>query len=301
MRIVATRPQRTLAQEAVLEGIGLVTGARVRVRFCPAPADVGIVFRRCDLPDTPVIPARVSAAIGTQRRTTLGSPTHGVTLVEHLLAALHGLRIDNCRVELDGPEPPGLDGSAAAYVDTLMRAGSVLQDRPRRIWAVAQPLTVALDGATLTLHPPADGSTELRLSYLLDYGAYAPIPRQRFSCELKPADFAHEVAACRTFVTVHEAHRLRQQGIGLHLRTADILVFGPHGPMDNHLRYADEPARHKVLDLVGDLALFGEDLAGHLVAYRSGHTLNVELVRCLMRRLENRAAVRPAPVRTCAA
>jgi UDP-3-O-acyl-N-acetylglucosamine deacetylase len=212
-------------------------------------------------------------------------------LVEHLLAALYGLRIDNCWVELDGPEPPGLDGSAAVFVRTLWQAGIVRQDRPRRIWAVTHPLQVTHDGATLTLHPPAPGSCELRLSYLLDYGATAPIPPQRFTLRLQPADFTHQVATSRTFVTVGEAHQLRQQGIGLHLQPSDILVFGPRGPLHNRLRFADEPARHKVLDLVGDLALFGEDLAGHLVAYRSGHTLNVELVRSLLRRQHTSAGV----------
>jgi UDP-3-O-acyl-N-acetylglucosamine deacetylase len=116
---------------------------------------------------------------------------------------------------------------------------------------------------------------------LLDYGPFAPIAPQRFSLRLSPATFLQEVASCRTFLTVTEAQQLREQGIGTHLRPADILVFGPRGPLDNRLRYADEPARHKILDLIGDLALFGEDLAGHIVAYRSGHTLNVELARRL--------------------
>ncbi|MCS7022084.1 MAG: UDP-3-O-acyl-N-acetylglucosamine deacetylase [Gemmataceae bacterium] len=281
MHIVATRPQRTVARTVTLEGIGLVTGAAVRVRFHPASPDSGIVFYRRDQPGAPAIHARVSAAIGTCRRTTLGTAGQGITLVEHLLAALAGLRIDNCWVELDGPEPPGLDGSAAAYVRLLLQAGVVVQNRPRCIWAVQQPLTVRREGATLTLYPPPPGSAELRLSYLLDYGTYGPIPQQRYTVRLTPGEFAREVANCRTFVTAAEARQLREQGIGRHLRPADIVVFGNRGPLDNRLRFADEPARHKILDLIGDLALFGADLAGHVVAYRSGHTLNVELVRRL--------------------
>jgi UDP-3-O-acyl-N-acetylglucosamine deacetylase len=119
------------------------------------------------------------------------------------------------------------------------------------------------------------------VSYLLDYGALGPIPRQTFTLDARPADFAHEVASCRTFVTAAEAEALRAQGVGKHLTANDLLVFGHRGPMDNRLRFADEPSRHKVLDLVGDLALCGFDLAGHVVAYRSGHALNVELARRL--------------------
>lgn len=281
MQILATRAQRTLARSATLTGRGLISGQPVRLSLHPAPPDSGIVFRRLDLPGTPLIPAQVSAAVGTQRRTTLSSSSHSVTVVEHLLAALAGLRIDNCRIDLEGPEPPGLDGSAADYARLLLSAGSILQPRPRRIWSVTQPLTLRREGATLTFHPPPPGCCELRLTYLLDYGPFAPIAPQRFSVRLTPAVFLQDVAPCRTFLTVREAQQLREQGIGTHLQPSDILVFGPSGPVDNRLRFADEPARHKILDLIGDLALFGEDLAGHIVACRSGHTLNVELARRL--------------------
>jgi UDP-3-O-acyl-N-acetylglucosamine deacetylase len=182
-------------------------------------------------------------------------------------------------IELDGPEPPGLDGSAAGYVAAVARAGAALQHARRPVWGASAPVVVSAGGATIGLHP-AEG-TGLRVSYLLDYGAFGPIPRQTFTLDARPEEFARGVAGCRTFVTAAEAEGLRAQGIGRHLTAADLLVFGERGPIDNRLRFADEPARHKVLDLIGDLALCGFDLAGHVVAYRSGHALNVELARRL--------------------
>ncbi|MBM3981896.1 MAG: UDP-3-O-acyl-N-acetylglucosamine deacetylase, partial [Planctomycetes bacterium] len=140
---------------------------------------------------------------------------------------------------------------------------------------------VRAGGATLALHPAAPGDTALRATYRLDYGPAAAIPPQAFTAELCPDTFARDVAPCRTFLTQAESVALKKEGVGVHLEPADVLVFGPRGPIDNRLRFADEPARHKVLDLVGDLALCGFDLAGHAVAYRSGHALNVELARTL--------------------
>jgi UDP-3-O-[3-hydroxymyristoyl] N-acetylglucosamine deacetylase len=279
VRVIGYRPQRTLAAAAQIEGVGFITGARVRVRFRPAPANTGVVFHRFDRPLASPILAHTGSVTGTNRRTTLGLGSDGVTLVEHLLAALAGLRIDNCDVEIDGPEPPGLDGSAEGFVRALARAGAVLQSSPRLIHTPDSPIVVASAGATIALHPATD--PELRASYLLDYGPFGPIARQTVTIDVNPGAFAREVSMCRTFVTTDEAESLRSQGIGKHLTTADLVVFGDRGPIHNRLRFADEPARHKVLDLIGDLALCGFDLAGHVVAYRSGHALNVELARRL--------------------
>jgi UDP-3-O-acyl-N-acetylglucosamine deacetylase len=240
------------------------------------------VFQRTDCPSAPSVPARADHVTSTQRRTTLGPPETGVTLAEHVLAALAGLRIDNCLIELDGPEPPGLDGSAAGFVAALFAAGAVRQTARRPIYTVAEPVVVRAPGATLALHPatgPWDGA--LRISYRLDYGPRAMIAPQLYTVSLTTGAFAFDIAPCRTFLTEPEALALRAQGIGRHLRATDLLVFGPRGPIETRTRFADEPARHKVLDLLGDLALCGFDLAGHVVAYRSGHALNVELARTL--------------------
>jgi UDP-3-O-acyl N-acetylglucosamine deacetylase len=286
------RLQRTLVRPAEVSGTGFLTGADVRLRFHPAPPGTGLLFVRTDLDPPAYIPARVDWVTDTRRRTTLGRPPAQVGLVEHVLAALGGLRVDNCYVELDAPEPPGLDGSARGFVDALVRAGVAPQDAPRPVWAVDEPVVVAQGGATLALHPEPEGG--LRVSYQLDYGPNSPIDRQAHTQWVTPASFLEQLAGSRTFLLEAEAAELRRQGLGARTTPADLLVFGPRGPIANRLRYGNEPARHKVLDVVGDLALFGRDLCGHVVAYRSGHPLNVELVRELGRRLRQAAPARRA-------
>jgi UDP-3-O-acyl-N-acetylglucosamine deacetylase len=262
MRRIGYRPQRTLARTATVSGVGFITGADVRVRFRPAPPRTGLVLCRTDLPGAPEVAALAHHVTGANRRTTLGHPPFQITLVEHALAALAGLGIDNCRVEIDGPELPGLDGSAHGFVTALQEAGTVLQTARREIWAATEPQTLRDGPAALTLHP-------------------GPIAPQRVTVDLTPEAFAHELARCRTFLLTEEAEALRRQGIGQRVAPGDVLLFGPNGPVGTRQRYGNEPARHKALDLVGDLALFGQDLRGHVVAYRSGHALNVALARRL--------------------
>jgi UDP-3-O-acyl N-acetylglucosamine deacetylase len=272
-----------------VQGVGFLTGAAVRLRFQPAPPGTGVVFVRADLRSAPPIRACVDQVTGTERRTTLGPEPHQVSLVEHVLAALAGLRIDNCLVQLNAPEPPGLDGSAQRFVDILGEAGAVLQPARRGVWTVETPLTVAQNGATLTLHPGVD---ELKITYILDYGLSSPLGRQIHTETITPEHFASALAACRTFILEAEADEFRRRGWGACITPADLLVFGRHGPINNQVRYANEPARHKILDLVGDLSLFGHDLRGHVVACRSGHPLNIQLARDLSRQLGETS---PAP------
>ena len=286
MRRHSYRPQRTLLRPAEVFGIGFLAGDEVRLRFLPAPPSSGVVFVRADLPGRPRVPAHVSQVTGTQRRTTLGRPPVQISLVEHVLAALAGLRIDNCLVELDAAEPPGLDGSAAGFVHALIEAGVQQQSARRGVWCVEEPITVSADNATLTLHPPLEGSgSSLAMSYFLDYGRLSPILRQVHTQTVTPGTFACGLANCRTFLLEAEADELRRQGIGRLTTTADLLVFGERGPIDNVLRFANEPARHKILDMIGDLSLLGADLCGHVVACRSGHPLNVELARAVNQQL----------------
>jgi UDP-3-O-acyl N-acetylglucosamine deacetylase len=297
VRRLSYRYQRTLTQPAEVWGVGYLTGATVRLRFLPAPPSSGVVFVRTDLRPRLHLPAHIDHVTGTQRRTTLGHPPGQVALVEHVLAALAGLRIDNCQVELNAPEPPGLDGSTRDFVTALLDAGICRQRARRPIFAVEQSVVLAARGATLALHPPlpnpfvddrAGGVSTapgFYLSYFLDYGLKSPIARQLHTQALTPSSFAQELASCRTFILEEEAGELRRLGLGTRTTVSDLLVFGSRGPLANTLRYANEPARHKVLDLVGDLALLGADLCGHVVAYRSGHPLNVELVRQLHQQL----------------
>jgi UDP-3-O-acyl-N-acetylglucosamine deacetylase len=204
-------------------------------------------------------------------------------LVEHVLAALAGLKIDNCHIEVDACEPPGLDGSAREFVTALTGAGMVTQAARRAVWTTDEPITVGRDGATLTLYP--SDLPGLRVTYLLDYGRGSAIDRQCYTLTVTPDRMMAEVAGCRTFELEAEAEQFRRQGFGQWMTPADLLIFGRHGPIDNRLRFANEPARHKVLDVLGDLSLFGADLSGHVVAYRSGHPLNVELTKALTARL----------------
>jgi UDP-3-O-acyl N-acetylglucosamine deacetylase len=277
------RYQRTIARPAEVLGVGYLTGASVRLRFVPAPPNTGVVFVRVDLGRGARIPARVEQVTGTQRRTTIAEGPACVSLVEHVLAALAGLRIDNCLVELNAPEPPGLDGSAQRFVDCINYAGVRLQSARRAVWGVENPVIVREGGATLSLHPGRDDV--LRISYLLDYGPASSVGRHLHTANITPASFANGLAGCRTFLLEAEAREFQRQGLGARTRVTDLLVFGAHGPIHNHLRFADEPARHKVLDLIGDLSLLGHDVRGHLVAYRSGHPLNVQLVRVLAEQL----------------
>jgi len=291
---IGYRHQRTLATSTEIVGPGMVTGAKIRVKMHPAPENTGVVFVRTDLPGTPVVPARADVVTSTQRRTTLGGGDSAVTLVEHLLATLAGLRVDNCILELDGPEPPGLDGSAAGFVEVINKAGFELQSGRRAIWTVKEPVTLSQAGATVTFHPLPEGApADLTASYLLDYGHDSDIPKQSHTMIVTPESFAGEVANCRTFVLEREALMLRAVGVGKHLTARDLLVFGPKGLIDNTLRHGNEPARHKTLDLIGDLSLCRVDLAGHVVAYRSGHSLNVAMAKNLIAQARDAGAELP--------
>ena len=165
------RCQRTLARTVRIDGVGYLSGADVGLRFRPAESDTGIVFVRTDLKPHARISAESALVTGTARRTTLGTGSRSVTLVEHVLSALAGLRVDNCVVELDAPEPPGLDGSAGPFVQAILDAGIEVQDSKRYVYSVMKPVVVRAGQATLALHPSAD--EELTVSYMLDYGAKA--------------------------------------------------------------------------------------------------------------------------------
>jgi UDP-3-O-acyl-N-acetylglucosamine deacetylase len=177
-------------------------------------------------------------------------------------------------------------------VDALLTAGTQLQSARRPVYTVQETTVVRAGGATLALHP-AEGA-ELVISYFLDYGLESPIARQVHMETITPASFAAEISACRTFILESEAEELRKQGLGSRTTPTDLLVFGRHGPIDNRLRYANEPARHKILDLVGDLSLLGADLCGHITAYRSGHPLNTTLARILNEQLGASCGCRPS-------
>lgn len=275
------RRQQTLAAPACVEGIGYWSGAPVRVTLRPAPERSGIRFVRTDLPGRPEIPALVAHRVEAPRRSNLRYGGAEVHMVEHVLAALAGLEIDNCRVELDTAELPGLDGSAAAYVQAILDVGVTLQRSFARSLVVRETVRVGDDDAWVEARPSDDD--ELSIEYLLAFDPGHPIPDQSLGIRLTPHRFALRLAAARTFVTEDEARQLRAAGLAKHVSTRELLVFGPNGPIDNRLRYDDECVRHKTLDLIGDLALVGSPIRGTILAYRSGHRLNAALAAELLR------------------
>ncbi len=282
-----TRHQRTIKNPFEVEGIGLHEGKAVRVIVRPGKPDTGCVFVRSDLPDSDPIPARLSEVAETARRTTLGKPAGtAVHTVEHLLAALHALHVDNLEVELDASELPGLDGSARPWFDLLTKAGVVDQKATAKVLRIERPVCVELEGATLMALPSdTDG---LQLSYTLDYQQLGLAP-QYVEIRLPGTDIARDVAPARTFVFASEIDALRDAGFGKGADEHNTLILEPSDnglPAAANLRFHDEPARHKLLDLLGDLYLVGAELQGRIVATKSGHKAHHALVRRLVSEME---------------
>ncbi|MEZ6069780.1 MAG: UDP-3-O-acyl-N-acetylglucosamine deacetylase [Pirellulales bacterium] len=202
-----------------------------------------------------------------------------VEMVEHIVAAAAGLRIDNCRVFVDAAEMPGFDGSCQQMVQALDEAGSVTQEAVRPRLLVPRTVRVEMDGCWIEARPPA--SNTMTVEYQLDYGRQSPIPPQSFRVEVTPSLFRRELAASRTFLLASEAEALRRQGLGNHVGYRDLLVFDESGPIKNSLRWHDECARHKALDMVGDLARPGATCPGTSSPRGAGHRLNSRIVRAV--------------------
>ena len=273
--------QQTIRQPATLQGRGLFHGEHASLTFKPAPTNEGVVFVRKDQGGVS-IPALIDHVVKRARRTTLKNGEVTIDTCEHCLSALAGLGIDNVIVEVEGPEVPALDGSARPFLDALQRAGIEQTDTERRRLVVQEPVMVRQRDAVACAMPSDGPGSEL--VYDLDYGHQCPIPRQMQVFDFNQDDYANEIAPSRTFVLEAEAKQLRQHGIGTHLAPEDVLVIGEDGPIgDNAMRFADEPVRHKMLDLIGDLYLLGGPFQGRINAYKSGHALNHKLVRELLK------------------
>ncbi len=282
--LTTKRSQRTLASShgsprgRVLSGLGRHSA----IQPCRARHGRGFPSRR--LAGSAIVPARIGHVVPSSRRTTIQRGSAQVEMIEHVMAALAGSRIDNCLVEIDAPECPGCDGSSRVFVEVLEQAGAVEQDQPRKALAIERSFTVREGNATLAALPGSgDGLT---LSYHLDYGPDSAIGSQSYLIDLTPPTFRKELAASRTFLLESEVQALRAAGIGTRATPADVLIFGQRGVVGNTLRFADECVRHKLLDMVGDLSLLGMDLHGFVVAHRSGHHTNASLVRRLLHGLE---------------
>lgn len=267
-----------------MEGFGYWSGRDVRVEFRPAAENTGIVFVRRDLPGRPRIPARVAYRTDMALRSNLEFGGARVQMVEHIMATLGGLRIDNCEVWVDAEEMPGCDGSCLAFVEALDQTEIVPQRALRPCLAVHEMIRASRKDAWIELRPAMEGG--LWIDYSLDYGP-GPIGYQRLRLRLSAETFCRDLAPSRTFLMEAEANRLRSMGLGSRTQFSDLLVFGPDGPIDNTLRFEDECVRHKILDLVGDLALAEYDLAGSVIASRSGHQLNARVLQTFLAKTQS--------------
>ena len=272
--------QQTIANEVELSGYGLFKGAPAKLCFKPAQPDTGIVFVRPDPERVLQVAALVDNVAPRQRRTALQNGSFTVDLVEHCLSAAWGLGIDNLIVQTYAAELPGLDGSPEPYARALLSAGIVQQDADRRLFRPSEPVFVSEGPANIAVLPSQEPG--LNILFEMDYPDVPGLPRQVFSFTADPVSYMKELARARTFLLESEAKYYQQQGLGTHLTPADILVISYKGkPIRNRLRYPDELVRHKVVDLLGDLALLGRPIQARIIAHRAGHALAHKLVRKL--------------------
>ncbi len=270
-------PQRTIKKVVEFSGNGLFTGERVCLRLNPDAANTGIKFIRTDLPNRPVIPASVGFLSNHLRRIMLKNNGAEVQCIEHLMAALSGMGIDNLSIELDGREIPAGDGSSKIFTELIKDAGTLKQDEPKRTFTVVHPITVNKGDASISALPYDKG---FLLSYVLDFnGAF--LHNQCYNIELNDVNFGEEIAPARTFILSKYIEEFRKLGLGKGVTDDNSLVVHEDGRITKplsmtpaQLRFPDECIRHKVLDLIGDLYLTNVTLRGHIVAFKSGHALN---------------------------
>ncbi len=282
--------QQTLAHSASLAGTSLHTGEKVTLTLRPAAPGFGLKFKRIDLPDGPTIDARIENVKTVERATTLAEGNIKVHTVEHVLSALTGLGVDNAVIEMDANEPPIGDGSALAYVELIRSCGVVPQDAPRHVFEVRETVHIETkDGSLLTLVP--DPAFRVSCTQVGPGGRFT----QYHSLEINPATYEKEIAPARTFTFYEDIQPLLDKGLikGGSLENA-IVVRGDSVLSRDPLRFPDEFARHKILDIVGDLALFGRRIKGHVIAVKPGHGANAELTRALAKQHAQIAALLPA-------
>ena len=287
--------QRTIAQAVTVSGIGLHSGETCNVTFKPAPPDTGMRFVRTDLPGAPGITAHPSRLCQRMRRTALADLVDGqeveVHTTEHFLAACVGLGVDNLVIELDAVELPGLDGSALDFATCLRSAGLVDQAVARRHYSVTEPISVSDGKSSIIALPHADG---MKITYTLDDHGGALGGAQVVEVELTEQSFIEKIAPARTFCLAKEVEMLRALGLGKGATTKNTCVYDGKRIIDNELRFPDEAARHKILDLIGDLAHATRRINVHLIAVRSGHRENMLLVQEINRRIDQ--AERPSVI-----
>jgi UDP-3-O-[3-hydroxymyristoyl] N-acetylglucosamine deacetylase len=262
--------QRTLRRQISCVGIGLHSGNKVNLTLKPAAADFGIRFRRTDAGNHEV-PATVQHLAGIQLATGLARNEVSVETVEHLLAALVSMGVDNVLVELNSPEVPIMDGSAAPFIYLIQEAGLKVLVAPRRYLKIVRPIAISRGDKRIALYP----SDHFKVTYSISYD-HPLLRHQSRTIHITQDTFLEEVAPARTFTFLKDVEMLRQNGLALGGSLENAIVLGETGVLNNALRFQDEFVRHKILDAVGDLALVGYPVIGHLVAHRAGHALHTE-------------------------
>lgn len=285
--------QKTVAGRAEMEGTGLHTGTPARIAFLPAEPNTGLVFRVASGDGFTDIPARVENVpddLDGLRNTALCAGDVRIHTVEHVLSALYGMGVTNCIIELDGEEPPEpVEGSTTAYVDLLLEAGIVDQGLPAPYYRVDVPVEIR-EGDVVLRAEPCD---RFKVTFRIDY----PDPligKQEYTCEVRPGVYREEIAPCRTFALKSDVEKLQSMGLGQGGTLENALIVD-EGALVNEteLRFPDEFVRHKILDLVGDLALLGLPLQAHVIAERSGHASNAALTRMLAKAERRQSRIYP--------
>jgi len=277
--------QKTLKDIISFSGIGLHTGYDVKVRILPAQEDAGISFVRKDIPGSAPIKAKAGNVVCTSYATSIGVKGVAVSTVEHLMAAFYGLGVDNAIVEMDGPEVPIMDGSAAYFIERMEAAGLAALCAPRRYLVVKRPIKVSDHDKYVLLMPSED--MEFTIDYSIDF-SHPFLSKQSFSGLFSKDVFTREVSSARTFGFLSDVETMRANGLarGGSLNNA-IVISDTEILNEGGLRYPDEFVRHKVLDMMGDLSFVGAPVIGRLMAHRSGHTLNQRLVEKIIKSPEN--------------
>ena len=264
---MSSEPQQTLARSASVSGTSLHTGEKVTIKLQPAPVDSGIKFKRRDLQDEPTIDATIANLKTVERATTIGEGSVRVHTVEHILSSLAAMGVDNAIVEMDANEPPIGDGSARPYVELIKKAGVASQETPRRVFDVREPIHVETKSGSLLVVLP-DPKFRISCTQAGPDGQFT----QFFSTEITPAIYEREIAPARTFVFYEDVQQLMDKNLikGGSLENA-IVIRGDAVLSKEPLRFPDEFVRHKILDIIGDLALFGQRIRGHVIAVKPGH------------------------------
>ncbi len=263
--------QKTIKKEISMSGIGLHSGERSSITFKPAEVGSGITFTRTDLPGKPKLKADINNVKSTIRGTSLGE----VSTVEHVLSALYALSVTNLMIELDGQEPPALDGSSKQYCDLILRSGVSRQNGDIPVIEIKKPVLICDAGKCIVAMP----SDRFKVSFMINYPV-GFIGSQFFRADIDEKTYIREIAPARTYGFMEELDALKEQGLALGASAENAVAMDKNGYITK-LRFKDELVRHKVLDLIGDISLLGCELKAHIIGVKSGHDLNIKLARKL--------------------